>query len=188
MPFHLLPTFHPRPPNALRQPLREPLQLNFIKRQATDHEQGPGDGDRGAAGADADGAVGFARLDDVHEPRSEVADGGAERDGRVEGGFDVGESGETADFDLVIEVAHLERWFSVGDRKEPMDGIGACFAEEGEFGSGLEVGAVVERLGEVSHELEGRGDLAAKVGRETEFGDDGVVVRHTASEKETVRC
>ena len=80
-------------------------------------------------------------------------------------GFDVCERSETADLDLVVEIAHFERWFSVCDGKEPMDGIGARFAEEGEFGRVLEVGAVVvECLGEVAHELEGSGDFAAKFG------------------------
>lgn len=182
MPFHLGPTSHPRCPNAFCQTLREPFLFFFVQGEATDDEKGPGHGDGGTAGADADGAVGFALLDEGHEPRSEVADGGAQGDGRVEGGFHVGESGETADFDLVVEIAHLLWWLGVGDRKEPMDGIRTRFAEAGEFGRVLEVGPVVQCLGEVSHELKGTCDLATIVRRETKFGDYWVVVRRTASD------
>ena len=180
-PFHLLPTLNPRRPNPFRQPLREPFLVILIDRDATDDEKRPSNRDGLYPGADADGPVGLALLDDVYELRSEVAHSGAERDGRVERDLIVDEGGEPADFELVIEIAHLVWWLGVRDGEEAMDGIDADFVEDVGSG-GLEVGSVFQRVGEAAHAVEASCDFAAKLRREAEAGEDWVVGDHAAAD------
>ena len=68
--FHLVPSLYTRRPDALCQTLSEPFLVSLVDGDATDDEKGPRDGDGLLAGADADGTVDFALLDDVHELRS----------------------------------------------------------------------------------------------------------------------
>ena len=106
--FHLGPGLDTRRSDTLRQALCKPFLFCFVEGEATSDEEGPCDRCGLLAGADTDGAIGFALFDEVHKLGSEVADCGAEGGVDVESDFDVDESGETADLDVVVEVSHLE--------------------------------------------------------------------------------
>lgn len=70
MTFHLGPRLYTRPPNAFCQPLSEEFLFLFVRGEAADEKEGPEDGYGRSSGADADGTVGFALLDELHELRS----------------------------------------------------------------------------------------------------------------------
>ena len=61
-----------------------------------------------------------------------------------------------------------------------MDGIDTDFVEN--VGRGLEVGAVIQGLGEASHAVKASCDFAAKLRREAKAGEDWVVVGHAAAD------
>ena len=87
--LHFRPRLHARCSDAFGQALREPFFFFFGAGDGAAHPKGPRDGAGLDAGADADGAVGFALFDESHELEFETADWGTEGGEHVENDFDV---------------------------------------------------------------------------------------------------